>query len=138
MADISPKQVGPQGYIIGVDLTAAMLAKAHQRIQRKHWSNVTLIKFDAAAYKFPRRVDAIISTFVLTLVPEYDRVIKNAASASSTGKRLVILDFKMPEKLPMWLVRLFVILTRPYGVTLDLGERHLWESIGLCELSNPC
>jgi hypothetical protein len=29
----------------------------------------------------------------------------------------------------MWLIKLFVILTRPFGITLDLGERHPWESV---------
>jgi len=29
----------------------------------------------------------------------------------------------------MWLVRFAVLITRPFGVTLDLGGRHLWESV---------
>jgi ubiquinone/menaquinone biosynthesis C-methylase UbiE len=123
------QQVGPQGRIIGVDLTAAMLTKANRRIRRNHWTNVSLTQSDAATFQFPGCVDGIISTFALTLVPEYDQVIKNAASALPTGKRLVILDFKMPEKWPMWLVHLFVILTRPFGVTLDLGGRQPWKSV---------
>lgn len=122
-------QVGPQGKIIGVDLTAEMLAKARRRIERNHWSNITLMQSDAAAFEFPRQVDGIISTFALTLVPEYDKVIQHAAAALPSGKRLVILDFKMPDSWPMWLIKLLVILTRPYGVTLDLGDRHLWESV---------
>lgn len=122
-------QIGPQGHIVGVDLTPEMLAKASERVARNNWSNVSLIQSDAAAFEFPRPVDGVISTFALTLVPEYDRVIQNAAAALSNGKRLVILDFKMPDAWPMWLIKLLVILTRPYGVTLDLGDRHLWESV---------
>lgn len=30
----------------------------------------------------------------------------------------------------MGLVQFFIVLTRPFGITLDLGERHLWESVG--------
>jgi len=41
---------------------------------------------------------------------------------------MVVLDFKLP-KWPAWLINLFVVLTRPFGVTLDLGGRHLWESV---------
>jgi len=128
--DLLNHKVGPQGRIIGVDLTAAMLEEADRRVRSRHWSNVTLVQNDAADFEFPRPVNAVISTFALTLVPEYDQVIKNAASALATGKRLAILDFKLPEKWPMWLIRFFAILTRPFGVTLDLGERHLWESVG--------
>jgi len=41
----------------------------------------------------------------------------------------VIVDFKKPDKWPMWLLKLFVIFTRPFGVSLDLADRHLWESV---------
>ena len=124
------RQIGPQGRIVGVDLTEKMLEKANQRIQRNQWSNVSLVQSDAALYEFPRPVNGIISTFALTLVPEYDAVIRRAAKALVPGGRMVILDFKMPAGWPMWLIRTFAQLTRPFGVTMDLGERHLWESIG--------
>ena len=123
------EEVGPAGHIIGVDLTPEMLARAQVRVARNGWSNVTLIQSDAAAFEFPAKVDGVISTFALTLVPEYDRVIDSAAASLARGKRLVILDFKRPQW-PMGLIKLFVIFTKPFGVTLDLGERHLWESMG--------
>jgi ubiquinone/menaquinone biosynthesis C-methylase UbiE len=121
--------VGHHGQILGVDMTPAMLAKADQRIRHNKWSNVSLFQCDAAKFEFPHPVDGIISTFALTLIPEYDKIIENGSQALSSGGRMVILDFKMPEKWPSWLVRLFVMLTRPFGVSLDLTDRHLWESI---------
>lgn len=62
----------------------------------------------------------MLSTFALTLVPEYESVIDKAAQALSNEGRMVLLDFKQPEKWPIWLVKLFVFITRPFGVTLDL------------------
>ena len=44
----------------------------------------------------------------------------------------MVLDFKMPDKWPMWLIKFFVIMTQPFGVTLDLADRHPWESIDQC------
>lgn len=123
------QQIGPQGRIIGVDLTDRMLAKARRRARRCHWSNVTLEQRDAATFAFPSNLNGIISTFALTLVPEYDAVIKKAAQALNPGGRMVLLDFKMPEKWPLWLVKLFAAFSRPFGVTMDLGNRHLWESV---------
>ena len=122
------RRIGPRGKIVGVDLTPEMLAKAGERVERKNWSNVRLIQSDAAAFDYPRPVDGVISTFALTLVPEYDRVIRKAAEALPPGKRFVLLDFKLPNW-PAWLIRLFVVFSRPFGVTLDLGERHLWKSV---------
>ncbi|MGD2096991.1 MAG: class I SAM-dependent methyltransferase [Desulfobacterales bacterium] len=126
------ERVGSEGKIIGVDLTAEMLSAAGKRIERHNWSNIELVQSDAAAYDFSDRTDGIISTFAITLIPEYDKIIKKGAAALSPGKRLVVLDFKMPDSWPMWLIRFFVIITRPFGVTLDLADRHPWESIDRC------
>ena len=122
-------RVGPEGKIIGVDLTPEMLLEAQKRIEHNHWTNIELIQSDAADYHFPQRVDGIISTFAITLISEFDKIIKKGAAALFPGKRLVILDFKMPDSWPMWLIKFFVVLTRPFGVTLDLADRHPWESI---------
>ncbi len=72
---------------------------------------------------------AELPLFALTLVPEYDEVIRKASQALLPGGRLVLLDFKMPESWPMWLVKIFAAFSRPFGVTMDLGNRHLWESV---------
>ena len=119
--------VGEEGRIVGVDLTDAMLEQANQRIAREGWTNVTLVQCDAAAYKFPAKVRGVLSTFALTLVPEYERVIARVADALSTGGRLVVLDFRQPENWPVWLVRLGVFITQPFGVSLDLAVRKPWE-----------
>jgi ubiquinone/menaquinone biosynthesis C-methylase UbiE len=123
------RAVGPQGGIIGLDLTDEMLGRAWERIQANHWSNVELIRADAAGYDFPAGLGGVISTFAITLVPEYDRVIKKASKALAAGKRCVILDLKKPGTLPSWLMTLAVLITKPFGVSTDLMERHPWESI---------
>jgi ubiquinone/menaquinone biosynthesis C-methylase UbiE len=122
-------RVGAEGKIIGVDLTSEMLSAAGRRIERNQWTNIELIQCDAGAYAFPESVDGVISTFAITLVEEYDRIIQRGAAALAPGKRLVVLDFKLPANWPMWLIKFFVILTRPFGVTLDLADRHPWESV---------
>lgn len=127
--DLLRKEVGTNGTIIGVDLTPEMLEKADKRIRRNGWKNVKLVQSDAAEYSFPEHIDGIISTFAITLVPEYDRVIQKGAAALSPDARFVIVDFKKPGRWPMWLIKLFVILTRPFGVSLDIADRHPWESV---------
>lgn len=121
--------VGLEGRIIGVDLTPEMLDRAQARILRNNWKNVELVQSDAASYRFPEGVDGIISTFAITLIPEFDEIIKRGADALSPGKRLVIADLRKPENWPDLLVNLFVILTKPFGVTIDLAGRKPWESV---------
>src|SRR5947209_8024411 len=43
--------IGPEGRILGVDLTDAMLAQAQARIETNGWSNVTLAQSDAADFE---------------------------------------------------------------------------------------
>ncbi len=121
--------VGACGTVFGVDLTDAMLARACERVRDAGWSNVRLTQADVADYGFPPRLDGIISTFALTLVPQYEEVIRRAAAALAGGGRLAVLDLKMPHGAPRWLVRLGALLNRPFGVTLDLAERRPWESM---------
>ena len=67
--------IGPDGRIVGVDLTDAMLAQAQHRIETNGWSNISLVQADAAEFDFPTEVDAILSTYALTQVPECGDVI---------------------------------------------------------------
>jgi ubiquinone/menaquinone biosynthesis C-methylase UbiE len=121
--------VGNGGRIIGVDLTDAMLEQAAQRIQKAGWQNVRLVQADMASYEFEAGLDGIVSTLAITLVPEYDAVIRRGASALRHGGRLAVLDLKRPRQWPEWLVRVGAWVNSPYGVTLELATRHPWESI---------
>jgi demethylmenaquinone methyltransferase/2-methoxy-6-polyprenyl-1,4-benzoquinol methylase len=123
------EQVGAEGRIIGVDMSEDMLRQAGERVEKHGWSNVELIRSDAAVYDFPSGVDGILSTFAITLVPEYDRVILRGCEALKPGGRWVILDLKLPSGLASKLSPLLIPLTRPFGVTEDLMERHPWESL---------
>lgn len=121
--------VGPEGRITGVDLTDAMLAEAQERIRGNEWSNVELVHINAAHYSFSRGINGILSTFALTLAPEYDAVIRAGAAALAPGGRFVVLDFKLPSTKRARLAPLLIAATRPFGVSIDLADRHPWESM---------
>lgn len=121
------ESIGETGRLIGIDLTDAMLEKARGKIHRNGWQNVKLVEADAARYEFPDGIQGVVSTFALTLVPEYEQVIDHAARALASGGRLVIADFKKPDQWPLWLVKLGVLITKPFGVTLDLTDRKPWQ-----------
>ena len=79
------ERIGPQGRLIGVDLTDAMLSRARERVRDKGWRNVELVECPAASFRFPPGIDGILSTFALTLEPEYDQVIERGAEALEPG-----------------------------------------------------
>jgi demethylmenaquinone methyltransferase/2-methoxy-6-polyprenyl-1,4-benzoquinol methylase len=121
--------IGPEGRIVGVDLTDAMLAQAKRRVETNGWSNVSLVQADAAAFDFPAQVDAILSTYALTQVPGCGAVIAHGAAALAGGGRLVVLDLKAPEKAPRWLAQLGTAVARPFGSVDEWVGRRPWETI---------
>jgi len=123
------KRVGKSGKIIGIDVTDAMLEQAKERIKKNKWKNVVLVKSDIADYKFPKNIDGVISTYAITLSPEFDKVIKRGYQALLPGGRMVILDFKMPNNWLTIFVPFLIWTTKPFGIRKELAVRHPWESI---------
>jgi demethylmenaquinone methyltransferase/2-methoxy-6-polyprenyl-1,4-benzoquinol methylase len=113
--------IGPEGRIVGVDLTDAMLVQAEERIEAAGWRNVSLVQADAAAFEFPAEVDAILSTYALTQVPGAEEVVAHGAAALVSGGRLAILDLKLPDHAPRRLAQI--------GISAEWIERRPWETI---------
>ena len=123
------KVVGPGGRIVGVDLTDAMLARAQDRIATNGWSNVSLVQADAADFDFPAGINAILSTYAMTQVPECAEVIAHGTAALSAGGRWAVLDLKVPSSTPEWLAQLGTATVRPFAAIDQWLMRRPWEAI---------
>ncbi len=123
------REIGPSGRIIGVDLTPEMLSVARDRIRRKGWENIDLVESTADAFEMPQGVDGILSTFALTLEPRYEAVVQRGASALLPGKRLVLLDLRLPTNWLRHVAPLFVFLVRPFAVSREVAMRRPWEAV---------
>jgi ubiquinone/menaquinone biosynthesis C-methylase UbiE len=123
------KVIGPEGRIVGVDLTDAMLARAADRIAANGYRNVSLVQGDAIEFDFPAGVDAILSTYALTQVPDCAAVIAHGAAALSEGGRWVVLDVKFPADAPRWLTGLGTAMVRPFASIDQWIMRRPWEAI---------
>jgi ubiquinone/menaquinone biosynthesis C-methylase UbiE len=121
--------VGPRGRIVGVDLTDAMLARAQDRIKTNGWSNISLVQADAVAFDFPAEVNAILSTYALTQVPECAEVIAHGAAALAAGGHWAVLDLKVPGNTPAWLAQLGTAVVRPFASIDEWTMRRPWEVI---------
>jgi demethylmenaquinone methyltransferase/2-methoxy-6-polyprenyl-1,4-benzoquinol methylase len=122
-------KIGPTGKLIGIDLTDAMLAQAHTRIEREGWDNVELIHQDAAMYEFPSNLDGIYSTFALSLVPEAPEIIRRSAQSLKSAGHWSLLDFQIPGSWPEWLVSAMLFLIKPFTPTEDWITRKPWPEI---------
>lgn len=123
------KAIGPTGKIIAVDLTDAMLEQARQRVKTHRWANVELVQSDAVALNFPDEVDGVFSSYALSLATGLDQIIQRSSGALKPGKRCVILDLKVPESLPRWLIPTLLPIVRPFAVTEEVIARRPWDTI---------
>lgn len=117
------EKIGPSGRLIGVDFSEEMLERAHEKVIGEKWENVSLIHSDVAKYEFTGGVDAILTSYGITLVPEYKTAIENGSGSLKDGGRFGVLDFKVPESWPMPLTKIAAkTLVGPYAGTLEMAQ----------------
>jgi demethylmenaquinone methyltransferase/2-methoxy-6-polyprenyl-1,4-benzoquinol methylase len=124
------EHIGPTGRIIGIDLSRPMLDEADKRIKAGGWKNIELVQCAVTDYSFAEQsVDAVLSTFALTLEPEYELVVASAVTALRPGGACVVADLKLARGWPLLFLPFLLIVARPFGVSLKLAKRHPWESM---------
>jgi len=106
-----------------------MLRCARERAQRERWMNVELVHADIADYVIPERMNGVFSTGVFGYVTERDAVIERVAHTLVPGGCAAIVDGKRPTAWPEWLFRMFVQVSKPFGLTEAYFDARTWTSI---------
>jgi ubiquinone/menaquinone biosynthesis C-methylase UbiE len=91
--------VGEQGTVIGVDASAGMLAEAHKLAARRRWSNVRLLKQDAAQLCVEDNLDAVLFSLSYSVIPDPRPALHAAWGQLGGGGRIVVMDAGLPETL---------------------------------------
>jgi ubiquinone/menaquinone biosynthesis C-methylase UbiE len=74
--------------VIGIDYSKALLEQA-----RRKYPSINFIKGDVSRFRFKEKVDAIICTYGLSMVDEWEKAVLNMKNTLNKRGRLVVLDF---------------------------------------------
>ena len=91
------ERVGPEGRVVGIDLTPGMLRQARERVERRGWDNVHVCRADATRPPV-EGVDAILESFVVGLLPDPAAAVACWVDAVVPGGRVALLEAGRSER----------------------------------------
>ncbi len=120
--------IGAAGEIVGVDASEPMLRQARRRVTRHGWSNVTLVKGDAARLDslVTGEFDAVLFTYSLSVIGDWRHAWQQAWALLRAGGCVAVVDTSLPAGRWRLLAPLAVLAVFSGGVDVS---RRVWQQV---------
>lgn len=87
-------RVGPEGRVVGIDLSDAIIQEAEHAVRMEGLTNVELLKMDAEHLEFPdQSFDAVTCSFALFFFPDIEAALREMYRVCKPGGCLAITYF---------------------------------------------
>jgi len=124
---LAAREVGPDGQVIGVDMTPSMIDRARENARESEFETVEFRLGEIEHLPIgDERVDVIISNCVLNLSPEKSRVLEEAFRVLRPGGRLSISDLVATEPLPAAVREDIAAVTECVGNAATVDDLEGW------------
>ncbi len=127
--DLLQQAIGPQGQIIGVEVSPDMLARAQEKVAREGWTNVTVLEANAEEVELePESVDAVLSYYTHDIMTSR-RAVERAVRALRPSGNFMAAGFKRAAGLRgLLLNQITLAYSRPF-ITNTSGTARPWAHL---------
>jgi enediyne biosynthesis protein CalE5 len=95
------KHVGPEGRVVAIDVSPAMLRLARDRARHENVSNIEFVESDAGSYATSEPFDAIVSRWGLMFLSDVRAALVHHRTQLRPGGRFVAAVWGAPPEVPM-------------------------------------
>ncbi len=126
----------PEARLYGLDISEEMLKSAALNLRRAGCIDKTVLgradaaHFDALALFGRARFDRIMFSYTLSMIPDWQGALRQAAALLSTQGSIHIVDFGMQDRLPDWFRQALLAWLAKFHVAPRAGLQEYTQELG--------
>jgi demethylmenaquinone methyltransferase/2-methoxy-6-polyprenyl-1,4-benzoquinol methylase len=122
--------VGPNGRVVGVDLSEGMLRRARARVEQAGVGDrVDLMVADMRTADLPADTSGVLAAFSAEMVTDHQQLVDHLRRQLPAGARIAFAGLREPEAWPDWLVRLGIAANRIFGTRPLHRDMAPWQPL---------